>query len=68
MIRHVPTTSGTTTNHIVLPYEMHPAITLGIPNNFIIIVPMINKEKKRREKTTQTMSAWVKEVWMPQNL
>ena len=24
--------------------------------------------KKRKEKTTQTMSAWVKEVWMPQNL
>jgi hypothetical protein len=25
-------------------------------------------KKKRKEKTTQTMSAWVKEVWMPQNL
>ena len=24
--------------------------------------------KKRKEKTTQTKSAWVKEVWMPQNL
>ena len=27
-----------------------------------------HKEKKRKEKTTQTKSAWVKEVWMPQNL
>jgi hypothetical protein len=24
--------------------------------------------KKEKENTTQTMSAWVKEVWMPQNL
>jgi len=28
----------------------------------------VNSEKKRKEKTTQTKSAWVKEVWMPQNL
>jgi hypothetical protein len=31
-------------------------------------VPSVLKEKKRKEKTTQTKSAWVKEVWMPQNL
>jgi hypothetical protein len=26
------------------------------------------KSEEKKEKTTQTKSAWVKEVWMPQNL